>query len=184
MKRFTVCLLLLFLTGCSENEELQTGLELRSRLLQASECSFSLSIQADYGDAVSEFSMDCTADAKGNISFTVTAPESISDISGNLSASGGALTFDGTTLDFGYLAEGDLSPVSAPWILLNTLRSGNLLSACREDGRIRLSVDDSYEDDALRLDIWLEEGGVPVQADVLSSGRRILTLDVKNFTMV
>jgi len=184
LRKFAVCLLFLLLSGCAEHDELQTGMELRSRLLQSSQCSFSVDIQADNGQELSEFSMDCTADAKGSIRFAVTAPASISGIAGTLSAKGGGLTFDGTVLDFPLLAEGELSPVSAPWIFLNTLRSGNLISACEEEGRTRLSVDDSYEDDALRLDIWLDGSNLPVRADVLRSGRRILTLDVKNFTIV
>lgn len=184
MKRLAVCLALLFLTGCSESSELREGIELRSRLLQASQCSFSVSIQADFGDTLSEFAMDCTGDKDGDIVFTVTAPESIAGISGTLSGSGGKLTFDDTALDFGYLADGELSPVSGPWIFLNTLRSGNILSACEEEGNIRLSVDDSYEDDALRLDIWLEESGMPCKADILCSGRRILALTVKDFRIL
>ena len=184
MKRLAVCLTLLFLTGCSEISELREGMELRSRILQASECSFSVTVQADYGDSLSEFAMDCTGDGKGNIGFTVAAPESIAGISGMLSGSGGKLTFDGTALDFGYLADGELSPVSGPWIFLNTLRSGNILSACEEDGKVRLSIDDSYQDDALRLDIWLEENGLPAKADILCSGRRILAMTVKDFRIL
>ena len=183
MKRFTVCLLFLFLSGCSRTDSLQTGMELRSRLLQSNQCSFSVDIQADSDQEIFEFSMDCIADSKGEIRFTVTAPESISGISGKLSASGGALTFDDMALDFGLFPEGEISPVSAPWIFLNTLRSGNLISACAEEGRTRLSADDSYAEDALRLDIWLEEG-LPVRADILRSGRRILSLDVKSFTIL
>lgn len=184
MKRFAVFLLVLLLSGCAENDGLQTGMELRSRLLQSNGCSFSVDIRGDNGREISEFSMDCTADEKGNIRFTVTAPESISGISGKLSASGGALTFDDTALDFGLFPEGTVSPVSAPWIFLNTLRSGNLLSACEEDGSVRLSVDDSYAEDALRLDIWLDGSDLPVRAEVLRSGRRILTLDVRSFTIL
>ena len=184
MKRLAVCLAFLFLTGCADSSELREGMELRSRILQSSECSFSVTIQADYGDSLSEFSMDCTADGKGNVGFTVTAPESIAGISGTLSGSGGTLTFDGTALDFGYLAEGELSPVSSPWIFLNTLRSGNITSACKEEEKIRLSVNDSYEEDALRLDIWLDESNLPVFADVLCNGRRILALTVRNFRIL
>ena len=184
MRFFAVCFLLLLLTGCSENKEIEEGLALRSRLLQSEQCSFSVDILADNGQQISEFSMDCTADAKGNILFTVTEPESISGISGKLSAQGGALTFADTALDFGLFPQDDISPVSAPWIFLNTLRSGCITSACEEEGRIRLSVDDSYEEDALRLDIRLDAGNLPERAEVLSNGRRILTLDVRNFTIV
>ena len=184
MRKFAVCLLLLLLSGCAEHDELQTGMELRSRLLQCNQCSFSADIQADNGETLSDFSVDCTADAKGSIRFTVTAPESISGISGTLSADRGALTFDDMALDFGLFPEGELSPVSAPWIFLNTLRSGNLVSACKEEEGIRLSVDDSYDEDALRLDIWLEDSSLPVRAEVLRDGRRILTLDVRSFTIL
>lgn len=183
MKRIAVCLLLLILSGCSGDDRLETGLALRSRLLQGNGCTFSMDILADNSREISEFSLDCTADAKGNLQFTVTDPESISGISGRLSASGGALTFDGMALDFGLFPEGELSPVSAPWIFLNTLRSGNLISACEEGEHTRLSLDDSYAEDALRLDIWLEQEN-PVRAEVLSAGRRILTLDVRSFVIL
>lgn len=184
MKRFAVCLLLLFLTGCSESKELNEGMQLRSRLLQAETCSFSLGVHAESGQQLYSFSMDCRADSSGNIAFTVTQPATISGISGKLSASGGAVTFDDTALDFPLQAENQLSPVSAPWILMNTLRSGYITSACREDGSVRLSMDDSFEEDALRLDIWLDEARLPGHADVLENGRRILSLDVSNFVIV
>lgn len=184
MKRFAVCLLLLFLTGCSESKEINEGMQLRSRLLQAENCSFSLCIDAEMDRQMYRFSMDCRADSSGNIDFTVTQPETISGISGKLSAAGGAVTFHDTALDFPLQAEHQLSPVSAPWVLMNTLRSGYITSACREEGSVRLSVDDSFEEDALRLDIWLDADQLPKHADVLENGRRILSLDVSNFVIV
>ena len=158
-------------------------MELRSRLLQSSQCSFSITADADYGSQIYSFSMDCTADPQGNIDFTVTEPESIAGISGKLSSESGTLTFEKTALHFPLMADELLSPVSAPWILLNTLRSGYLTSACEEEGQIRLSLDDRFEEDALGLDIWLDENRLPVHADVLQEGRRILSLDVRNFVM-
>lgn len=38
---------------------------------------------------------------------------------------------------------------------MKTLRSGYITSAGMDGGRLRLTIDDSYEDDALHLDIWL-----------------------------
>jgi len=184
LKRWAVCILLLFLTGCSEPEEINAGVELRSRLLRSSECTFSLRVTADSGEQMQTFVLDCSADSKGTVSFTVVEPESISGITGKLSSDGGVLTFDRTALEFGLLAEEQLSPVSAPWILLNALRSGNITSACREEAGIRLSVSDGYEEDALILDIWLDKGNLPVRGDVLQEGRRILSLDVRNFVIM
>ena len=82
---------------------------------------------------------------------------------------------------FPLLAEGQVSPVSAPWLLMKTLRSGYLTSCGTEDGTLRLSIDDSYEDDALHLDIWLNEEELPKHGEILWQGRRILSVAVENF---
>ena len=71
--------------------------------------------------------------------------------------------------------------MSAPWIFLKTLRGGYLTSAGMEEELLRLTVDDSYEDDALQLDIWLDRRDVPLRGDILYDGKRILTLSVENF---
>ncbi len=184
MKRCAVCILLLFLTGCSENDKLNAGMELRSRLLQSSQCSFSITADADYGSQIYSFSMDCTADPQGNIDFTVTEPESIAGISGKLSSESGTLTFEKTALHFPLMADELLSPVSAPWILLKTLLGGCLTACTMEEDLLRVTVDDSYADDALHLDIWLDGGDVPVRGEILWQGRRILSLEVKNFQIL
>ncbi len=174
------CVLAL-LCGCSsENKELERGLALRRNILSGEGCSFDAAVTADYGDKLYEFSLACQGDAQGNLNFTVTAPETIADITGTVSDTGGKLTFDGTALQFDLMADDQLSPVSAPWIFLKTLRSGYLTSAGTEGEQIRLTIDDSYEDDALQLDIWLE-GDIPVRAEILYDGRRILSLTVTNF---
>lgn len=175
-------MLLLFLSGCSgPPSEMETGMKLRSELLQASACSFKACVTADYGDEIHTFSMNCEANSDGDITFCVVEPEVISGITGKLSGSGGSLTFEDTALQFELLADDQLSPVSAPWVFLKTLRSGCITSCCTEDGRIRLSIDDSYEDDALQLDIWLNAENLPEETDILFDGRRILSVSVEDF---
>ena len=182
MKRLGgVLLLLLVLCGCEkENRQIERGMRLRDRLL-ASSCSFDVEITADYGDKLHTFSLACQGNNKGDLSFNVLSPESISGITGEISDEGGNLTFGDTALHFELLAEGQLSPVSAPWILLKTLRSGYLTSAGMEGDLLRLTINDSYGDDALQLDIWLDGSDVPLRAEVLYADRRILTMDVTNF---
>lgn len=186
MKKCTVLvLLLLLLSGCSGMpDEMQRGMELRSQLLQAAGCSFTAKITADYGDKIHTFTMNCQADSKGDTAFTLLEPDSISGITGKLSGTGGTLTYDNAALCFELLADEQLSPVSAPWILVNTLRSGCMVSACREEEQLLLSVDDSYEEDPLRLDIWLNTDNIPEQADILYDGRRILSVSVMNFVLL
>ena len=128
--------------------------------------------------------MHCIADPAGVITFTVRKPDSISGISGKLTDKGGNITFDETALYFELMAEEQFSPISAPWIFLKALRSGYLTSACLENNMTRLSIDDSYEENALRLDIWLDFQNLPKHAEILHDSRRILSLDVVNFTIM
>lgn len=186
MKKAAVLLMIaLVLTGCGgENRELEEALSFRDSLLSGQGCTFSVHLTADYGDALQEFSMDCRGDALGNVEFSVTGPETIAGITGTMSESGGKLTFDETALHFNLIAEDTLSPVSGPWLLVKTLRSGCITSVCEEEGQLHMSIDDSYEDDALRLDIWLDGQGSPVRAEVLHEGVRILTMNIKSFQIL
>ena len=178
-----LCLLMVLwmLSGCSgKNAELDRAIELRMKLLSA-DCSFDAKITADYGDKISRFSVSCQADAYGNLAFTVTQPETISGITGVIDHEGGKLTFDDVALTFPLLAEEQISPVSSPWIFLKTLRGGYLTAAGMEDDLLRLTIDDSYEEDALQLDIWLDSTDCPVRGEILYDGYRILTLEIENF---
>ncbi len=185
MKRIIsmLCLLVL-LTGCTgKNDEMERAMAFRAKLL-AQSVQFDTDITADYGDKTYTFSAQCKADAQGGLTFTVTQPQTISGISGSVSAAGGKLTFDGKALSFPLVADGQITPVSAPWVLIKTLRSGYLTSCGYDGGNIRMAIDDSYDDDALHLDIWLDENDLPIRGEILWQGRRILSMDVKNFSFV
>ena len=183
MKKKSVWILLLFvLTGCSRSSGgVDTGMQLRTRMLQSSQCSFTADITADYGVQLSQFTIESTVDMDGNLTFTVVEPSSIHGISGTITGEGGELTFDDFALYFPLLADDLLSPISAPWIMTQAIRSGYLASSCVEDNQIRLSIDDTYDNEPLRLDIWLNDDQKPSRADILYDGRRILTLTVSKF---
>ncbi len=183
MKKAVIWLFLAVLfSGCSDSsKEIERAMELRAKILAAESCCFDADITADYGDKIYTFSMYCQGDSKGDLHFTVTTPETIAGITGNLSDSGGKLTFDDTALSFALLTDDQLSPVSAPWILLKTLRSGYITSAGTDEGLLLASIEDSYDDDALHLDIWLDDSNAPIRAEILYDGKRILSLEVTNF---
>ena len=186
MKRLlAIVVLFLFLPGCSRaDDSLSRAISLREKVLYASGCCFDAIITADYKDYVYTFSLNCEVDNKGNLKFTVTDPETISGISGTVSDAGGTLTFDNNALAFDVLADGQITPVSAPWHFMNTLRGG-YFSACGDDGEyLRISADDSYEGETLHFDIWLDENDLPLRGEILWQGRRIISLDVRNFRFV
>lgn len=180
-KAVCVLALVMLLSGCSgKEEELDRAMQLRTSLL-TNGCTFDAEITADYGDELYTFAVSCQGDSQGNLGFTVTNPETIAGITGVIQRGEGKLTFADTALAFPLLADGQLSPVSAPWILLKTLQGGYLTAAGMEDDLLRLTIDDSYDEDALQLDIWLDDANCPVRADVLYDGRRILAMAVSSF---
>ena len=174
------------LTGCGgQNQELERMMAFRASLLAGMGCSFQAVITADYGEELYTFTLDCRSDQEGGVTFTVTEPESISGITGHISASGGKLTFDDDqALAFELLADGQLTPVSVPWLLVKTLRGGYVTACGREGDTMRASIDDSYREDALRLDIWFSGNDRPQAAQVLWADRRILSLEVKDFEIL
>lgn len=184
MKRVIMSvLLLLFLCGCSGDSEMQRALDFRTEMEKAKLCTFDAVVSADYGDAIYTFQMQCRSESADELIFSVTDPTSISGISGKISGTEAFLTFDDHVLSFPPLADGQVTPVTAPWLFYQTLRSGYIVS-CEKDGEdIRLIIDDSYQENPIRLDIWLDAECVPTHCDILYSGKRILSLDVRNFLL-
>lgn len=152
--------------------------------LTDSGCSFDAAITADYGEMKQDFQLRCTADKEGNMEFEVLQPESISGITGSFFKSEGKLTFDDKAVVFSLMAEGQISPVSAPWVMLRALRGGYLSSCAEENGRLRISIDDSYEQEALGLEIWLDVQNRPVYCEIIWQGRVLLSISVENFEYV
>ena len=183
MKRITAVLIaIVILTGCTgKRDELDRAMKLRASLLGCLGCSFDVTITADYGDEVHQFAMSCQSGGRGDLQFTVTQPESIAGITGTISSGEGKLTFDDDALTFPLLADDQVTPVSAPWILLKTLLGGYLTACGMEEDLLRLTINDSYEEDALQLEIWLNDENRPVQAEIIYCGRRIITMEVENF---
>lgn len=170
------------LVGCgSGSGGLDRAVSLRNMVLQSAGCAFEAVITADYGDKCYTFRMNCTSDASNNLFFTVLEPETISGISGKFTTDGGKLIFDETILAFPTLADDQLTPVSAPWIFLNTLRAG-YITACgiAEDG-LRILINDTYEEESLSLDIRTDSNDVPQFCEIFWNERRILSVDIRNF---
>ena len=186
MKRFTALLLLvILLTGCAGGHTaMNRAVTLRDKLLKGNGCSFTATVTADYGDKTYTFKMLSTVDSAGELTFEVIEPDSISGITGKITDSAGQLTFDDQVLMFEMLADGQITPVCAPWLLIHTLRSG-YISACGKDGDgIHIQIDDSFRGEPLQADIWINEEDIPVRGEFLWKGKRIVSIDVVEFLIV
>ena len=173
---------MMMLCGCTgKRDELDRAMKLRASLLGCLGCSFDVTITADYGDELYEFAMSCTSGGRGDLEFTVTQPESIAGITGKITSGEGNLTFDDTILQFPLLADDQVTPVSGPWILMKTLLGGYLTAANEEEDLLHLTINDSYEEDALQMEIWLNAEDIPICGEIYYDGRRIVTMTVENF---
>ena len=170
------------LCGCSGMDGLmEEALHFRSELLGAESCSFVSNITADYGDTVDRFSLSCQMGSDGVLHFAVESPESIRGITGAVDNDEGAFTFAEDVLAFPLMADDRLSPVSAPWIFVNTLKNGYITAVTREGELLHLSISDSYEDDPLELEIWISREGSPTSAEISWQGRRMLSMEIGNW---
>ena len=186
MKKLVALMLtMVLLTGCSKTKDmLDKAMTLRVDLLACESYVFDATVTADYGDEVNTFGLHCQGDNDGNLEFTVTSPETIAGITGEISAGAGKLTFDDEAVVFPLLAEGQVTPVGGPWILMKTLMGGYLTACNEEEGLVHLMINDSYADDALELEIWLDGASHPIQAEIGYEGRRIVTMEIENFQIL
>jgi len=182
---FAFILVSLFLFGCSsEHRELDHVLNLRNRVRTGNGCLFDIAITADYGTYTHSFELSCKSDAYGNIEFVVTQPNTIAGIKGKLMQTGGEFRFDDKVLAFPMLADGYISPVCVPWVFMKMLEGGYIRGA-GQDGDFTLAyIDDSYRGEPMEMELWLCEDSAPVRCEILWNGKRILSADVKNFTLL
>lgn len=185
MKRLLgAMLIILFLTGCAGKSEMERGMTVRNRLLEGEGCQFNATVTADYGDELYEFSMSCKTDQAGTLTFTVIAPDSLVGITGFVDSTGGKLTFDDQALAFPALAEGLLTPVSAPWVFVTALRGGYLKACDDSKDGLHMIVNDSYAQDAIQIDIFTDSQLNPIRAEILWKGMRIVTLRIEGYVVL
>lgn len=184
MRGLLVLPALALLLGCAAGEqgEMSQALEFRARLQGAGGCAFVGEITADYGDEVYAFTAACTTEEDGSLAFCVTEPETIAGITGTVDGQGGTLTFDGAALAFDLLADGKVSPATAPYVMAESWRTGYITSAGADGAGLRMTVDTSFEENPLTVDTWLDaEKKIPVFAEVCYNGQRILTVTISEF---
>ena len=181
MKRI-LPLFLVFLLGCSgPDPAMETALDLRSRCLASPAVRFRAEIRADYITGFEEFTLDCETSPDGTVAFRVAHPEEIADICGTVRQDEGTVEFDGAVLAYPLMAQGRLSPLGGPWVVMKAIRSGCIIAAGQEGELTRVTIDDSYADNALTVDVWLRDGQV-IQAEVAWEGLRCLVMTFDDFS--
>ena len=160
---------------------MEAALDLRSRCLASPAVLFRAEIRADYITGFEEFTLDCETSPDGAVSFRVASPEEIADICGTVRQDEGTVEFDGAVLAYPLMARERLSPLGGPWVVMKAIRSGCIIAAGQEGELTRVTIDDSYADNALTVDVWLRDGQV-IQAEVAWEGLRCLVMTFDDFS--
>ena len=182
MKCIVLLIVLMVTMGsCSREDELEARAMRVRELVCTKSVTFTARVRSTVEGTGESFTLDCEADCGGDVRFSVVQPECISGIQGSLSGTGGKLLFDTHAVAFSMLANGRASPISAPWLLMKTLRAGYIHAWGVEKDLLRLTIMDSYHEDALQMDIWFTDENVPVQSEVIWRNTRILTMEIDQF---
>ncbi len=183
MRRLTLLLLsLCFLTACKGEESILSRANVfRSELLSHESCSFVAKIQADSGQEIHDFTLSCIGDAQGGITLQVLEPETIAGICATVDGSSGKLSYEGLSLGFPLMAQGQISPVSAPAVLLECWRECFILSAGEQESLYRASYEKKMLNDVLLVDTYFENG-IPISADLWYNKSKILHMDILDFS--
>ena len=186
MKRVLAILMVIpILAGCKyAGTSMASAMAFRNKISSNRECSFQTEITADYGDKSYSFSMECKVGQDNTVAFTVTAPDSIQGITGAISDTDGRLTFDDNVLLFEPIAEGILSPVSAPWFLLQGVQSGYIEACSNTNNGYIIHIQDNYIDKHVNYSVWMNQQNIPVQAEIIWEGMRIMSMKIEGFAFL
>ena len=184
-KKVLCCVMMfLCLTGCGRgNQPAQQALDLRTALLEKGGCSFTADMTVDFPDRAYDFSVSCEYLSGEHAKITVLQPEEITGITAKVSGSGAAVVFDDIALDFGKLANGNVSAMEAPWLLAKCWDSAYISAAGKDGDLLRVTYLEGYDDGQLTVDTWLNEAGEPVRGEVAYDGMRCLTLNISQFQL-
>ena len=94
------------------------------------------------------------------------------------------MEFDGMALDFGTMADGTVSPVSAPIRLCQCWAQEYISAAGMEEENLRVTYEQGYDSETLTADTWFSpENGVPIFAQICYNDQIILKMTLTDFSM-
>ena len=187
MKRWCVFLLItvLMLSGCSDRSYgMDEIISIRNDLQRGDGCNFDITVTTDYGSTYSTFKLSCCTDNSNNMNLTVKEPETISGIACKIAAGKGQMTFDEESIAFEMLADGQIAPISIPWLLVETLRAGYINSCSKDESGVLVFIDDSFGNIDFNMEIWLNTQNVPSRAELIWQGKRIASMEISNFSFL
>lgn len=184
-KCISVIVVILLLCGCSNDSVyVNKVISLRDKINSSTGYNFNATVTLDYGDTFYTFGAECRVGTDKNMKLTILEPASIAGISGQISGESGKLTFDEQVLAFELIADGLITPICTPWLLMEAL-GGGYISTCGSDAYgLFAHIDDSFNGAEFSVDIWFNEEGCPSAAEMVWEGKRIVSMTISDFVFV
>ena len=177
-------LLLSLLTGCGGKEMMQQALDFRTSLLECEQYSFTADLTANYDDRVYDFTLECVGTPSGDMSMTVTAPDTISGISATVKNDCRTIEFDGLSLEFGPLADGRVSLICGPALLGACWASEYIDSTGKDEEQTIVVYRKGYEQEEVVVRCWFDTAtALPQYAEIWCGDAVVLSAELSNFSI-
>ena len=176
-------MLLLLLSACgAAKESAQTPVKFRTELIGAGVVSQTLTLTADYGEYVREFTLDCDSDVGGETRLTVRAPEIAQGITATVSGEDAQVSYGDTTLAVENFETRRISPMAAPYLLTMAWSEG-YIDACGMDGDLeQVTYALGYGASQLTIETWFSNG-TPVRAEITDGSQTLIFCEISEFTL-
>ena len=180
---------LLALTACQgEGGDQANDRDVREFYTDVQTASIQASVQADFGDRVSNFTLRYNYDAAGAQQVTVLAPQEIAGVSVSIEEDGSRLTFDGLILETGVLPGTGLSPLEALPCLWKSLRDGYVKSRGHDTVEgvdcLRLVYAITYGENELEQQLWLAKDTLHlIKAEIYADGSRVIACTIEQLAL-
>jgi outer membrane lipoprotein-sorting protein len=175
------------LAACGRSVAIDDAEAVRALYADLRRCSLQAALTADFGDAVSEFTLRFDYNREGESAVEILAPEEVRGVRATIGAGETTLSYDGLILETGPLPGTGLTPVDALPVMLKTWGEGYVSSTGREklDGVACLLV--VYKSTAAGVEVeqrvWFEtETYKPVRAETYAANARVIACAFEKFS--
>lgn len=185
-------LLTMALCGCvSSEEESDLTLQLRSDFLAMEGCTGAVTLTADYGQRVYEYTAEFSGTEKEGYTIVLTSPEEVAGITALIQSGQTYLTYDDIRLETGPLDDQGLSPLDALPALVKAMQTGYIAETGSEllgdTDTLRLCCRDPDQPAGKGLEtvLWFDKAGKTlVQGELRLDGATAVRCAFSSFTLL
>lgn len=185
-------LLTMALCGCvSSEEESDLTLQLRSDFLAIEGCTGAVTLTADYGQRVYEYTAEFSGTEKEGYTIVLTSPEEVAGITALIQSGQTYLTYDDIRLETGPLDDQGLSPLDALPALVRAMQTGYIAETGSEllgdKDTLRLCCRDPDQPAGKGLEtvLWFDKAGKTlVQGELRLDGATAVRCAFSSFTLL